>query len=263
MTPDNEISSAEMQAGGSLPSSSVTVSERPVASSSSGNDASTRKTGCRIALWPTGPGGDQDPQPGAKEAFAPVFLLNPDGTLMRGVPPGHKEWSPPTTPRQPLEDDSFILADLESSVLATHAEWERAHDRHARFFQALLLLGFVAEVAFMAMFCFYSKRFIEESASAFPKDCRWALFWVLVVCETLYMLTYYGLGGLAVWLRTRRRLYGAFAAVALAGIFGQLLLAYVDRFNLFILSHRMMSYIYAKKFLRRVSALETVTRRRW
>lgn len=234
-------------------------------SSSGGNNATTptSKNGFCIALWPTGLAGDQDPQPGSNCTLAPVFLLNPDGGLMRGVPAGYKEWTPPTTPRQALEDDTFILADLEPGALATQAEWERAHDRHARFFQVLLILGFVAEVAFMAMFCFYSQKFIEESASAFPQDCRWALFWTLVVIETLYMFTYYGVGGMAVWLRTRRRLYGAFAAVALAGIFGQLLLAYVDRFNLFVLSHRMMSYIYAKKFLRRVASLESVTRRRW
>jgi len=78
-----------------------------------------------------------------------------------------------------------------------------------------------------------------------PHSALWRIFWVLFVCEMSYVKLYYGLGFTAIY-KNRPRLYTWFTNVALAGIVGQVLFAYMNAFNLLIFLLRLASYVYAK-----------------
>jgi len=179
-----------------------------------------------------------------KESNAPkpVFLLHPDGTLAEGIPEGHKESTPPTTPR--LEGLAFNGADLS-------AEFEQVFVRHERLFLSLLLMEFATEVSFNVMYCYYAEYSVREVSLVYHSltlHGLWVIFWTLFALEVCYMMVYYGVGALAIW-KGRPKLYHGFAVVALAGILGQVLLAYMNKFNLLIFFLRLMAYVYAK-FLR-------------
>jgi len=172
----------------------------------------------------------------------PIFILNPDGTLAEGIPPGHKEHTPPTTPR--LEGLTLVGGDVS-------AEFEQVFLRHERLFMTLLLTEFVAEVSFNIMYCYYAEYSVREVSLVYRSLSLyglWVIFWTLFALEISYMMVYYSLGALAIW-QGRRKLYHGFAVVALAGILGQVLLAYMNKFNLLIFFLRLMAYVYAK-FLR-------------
>lgn len=166
--------------------------------------------------------------------------MNPDGTLSQGVPEGHKEQTPPTTPR--LEGMSG--ADLS-------AEFEQVFARHERLFLSLLLMEFATEVSFNIMYCYYAEYSIREVALVYHSLTLynlWVIFWTLFAMEVGYMMIYYTLGAMAIW-RGKPKLYHSFSIVALAGILGQVLLAYMNKFNLLIFFLRLMAYVYSK-FLR-------------
>jgi len=172
----------------------------------------------------------------------PVFLLNPDGTLAEGIPEGHKEQTPPTTPRW----EGLALAGGDLS-----AEFEQVFVRHERLFLSLLLMEFATEVSFNIMYCYYAEYSVREVSLVYHSLTLyglWVIFWTLFALEISYMMVYYGLGALAIW-KGRPKLYHGFAVVALAGILGQVLLAYMNKFNLLIFFLRLMAYVYAK-FLR-------------
>jgi len=172
----------------------------------------------------------------------PVFLLNPDGSLAEGIPDGHKEQTPPTTPRW----EGLALGGGDLS-----AEFEQVFVRHERLFLSLLLMEFATEVSFNIMYCYYAEYSVREVSLVYHSLTLyglWVIFWTLFALEICYMMVYYGLGALAIW-KGRPKLYHGFAVVALAGILGQVLLAYMNKFNLLIFFLRLMAYVYAK-FLR-------------
>merc|ERR1719409_1187760 len=66
-----------------------------------------------------------------------------------------------------------------------------------------------------------------------------------------YGLVYYSVGALALWA-DRPRYYKMFATCGLIGIATQMLLAYINKFNLLIFFLRLIAYVYAK-FLRNMA----------
>lgn len=172
----------------------------------------------------------------------PVFLKHPDGSMSEGVPPGYKETPAPRSPRQGRIlwwDDSMA------------AEFDFIYSRHEKLFVSLLLMEFVVEFTFNVMYLFYAKYSVREVGMVYhtlSQNTLWVIFWVLFGAEVAYCIIYYTMGFCSVWT-SKPRYYRWFSHVALVGILGQVLLAYMNKFNLLIFFLRLMAYIYAK-FLR-------------
>eukprot|EP00747_Dinoflagellata_sp_TGD_P166696 gnl/TRDRNA2_/TRDRNA2_189893_c0_seq1.p1 gnl/TRDRNA2_/TRDRNA2_189893_c0~~gnl/TRDRNA2_/TRDRNA2_189893_c0_seq1.p1 ORF type:complete len:234 (+),score=41.42 gnl/TRDRNA2_/TRDRNA2_189893_c0_seq1:166-867(+) len=179
-----------------------------------------------------------------KKAPASVFLENPDGSLLYGAPPGAKEPTPPHTPREPWE---YSLG-VDSSM---SAEFEQIYQKHEKLFTVMILMELVTEVTFTAFYVHYARYSINEVGHTYRHLSRsliTCMYWIMVVAEVTYLITYYVLASVAIW-RSRPRIYRWFANAALVGLIAQVSLAYMNKFNLLVFFLRLMSYIYAK-FLR-------------
>jgi len=172
----------------------------------------------------------------------PIFLENPDGSMAEGIPPGFKDATPPRSPRMQgvgWWDENMAL------------EFEYIYSRHEKLFLSLLLMEFVVELTFNVMYVYYAEYSVREVSlvyHGFELRSLWIIFWVLFGAEIAYCFFYYGLGFMAIY-KNRPSYYKYFAHVALLGILGQVLLAYMNKFNLLVFFLRLMAYIYAK-FLR-------------
>lgn len=176
------------------------------------------------------------------EVKVPIFLLNPDGSMVEGIPPGYKDATPPRSPRRDTFWDPALVE-----------EFEYIYSRHEKLFLSLLLIELVVEVTFNLMYAYYAEYSIHEVALVyhmFGQHTLKILFWVMFALENVYCLTYYVLGFSAIYTN-KAKVYRYFATVALAGVLGQVLLAYMNKFNLLVFFLRLMAYIYAK-FLRRL-----------
>mmetsp|Transcript_67571 Transcript_67571/g.197758 ORF Transcript_67571/g.197758 Transcript_67571/m.197758 type:complete len:199 (-) Transcript_67571:92-688(-) len=169
----------------------------------------------------------------------PVFVENPDGSLVQGVPPGYKEQTPPGTPRQQLVDPTFTT--INSDIV-------RALARHETLFLSMLVLQLLVEIAFEAIHVSYREDAIFELSLIYPAlsvTVIRVMYWLAFVGEVIYSIAFFGLGILAAF-KSKPRLYQRFSTVALIGTLGQLPLAYLNRFNLLIFFLRFISYAYAR-----------------
>mmetsp|Transcript_43945 Transcript_43945/g.81624 ORF Transcript_43945/g.81624 Transcript_43945/m.81624 type:complete len:208 (+) Transcript_43945:147-770(+) len=168
----------------------------------------------------------------------PVFVENPDGTLVQGVPPGYCEPTPPQTPRSHMAEASAAL----------NADIVRVLARHETLFLALLLLQLIVECAFEMMHINYHEEAVFELSLIYPSlsiSVLKMLYWFACACEIAYCFIYFSLGVLAA-LQSKPRFYQRFSTVALIGTLGQLPLAYLNRFNLLIFFLRFIAYAYAR-----------------
>lgn len=173
----------------------------------------------------------------------PVFLENPDGSLIYGIPPGTKVPSPPHTPRR-----SDGLAPMDPALAA---EVEYIFQRHEKLFLSLLVMELATEITFSLMYLYYAEYSVHEVSLVYHQlslRTLWLIFGSLFATEITYFCIYYGLGFWAIW-SNKRRVYRWFANAALVGILGQVMLAYMNKFNLLVFFLRLMAYVYAK-FLR-------------
>jgi len=171
-----------------------------------------------------------------KPPLGPVFIENPDGTLVQGVPPGYDECTPPSTPRRDSFDPSAPLS----------ADIIRALARHELLFLGLLALQLAVECMFETMHIEYREDAIFELALIYPSVPPAALrvlYWFAFFAECLYTGAFLSLGVMAAF-RGKPKLYQRFSTVALVGTLGQLPLAYLNRFNLLIFFLRFISYAY-------------------
>lgn len=173
-----------------------------------------------------------------------VFVAQPAGNLLVGAPQGYKDKTPPGTPR--IGDTPLAWAD--ESLLA---EFEYIFMRHEKLFLALLLMEFVVEAVFNCMYVYYASYAVHEVAHVYHSlsiHTLWVILGVMWIGEICFCATYYSMGFLSVWA-TKPHYYEWFSRVALVGIFGQVLLAYMNKFNILVFFLRLLSYIYSK-FLR-------------
>jgi len=173
------------------------------------------------------------------EQAGPVFVENPDGSLVQGVPAEYKEQTPPGTPRQQVTEPGFTA--LNSDIVRVLA-------RHETLFLTLLFLQLVVEIVFEAMHIKYREDAIFELSLIYPAlsiSVLTVLYWLAFVGESIYSFAFFGLGVLAAF-KSKPRLYQRFSTVALIGTLGQLPLAYLNRFNLLIFFLRFISYAYAR-----------------
>ncbi|CEM14801.1 unnamed protein product [Vitrella brassicaformis CCMP3155] len=178
----------------------------------------------------------------------PVFFQNPDGSYLEGVPPGYKERTPPRSPRLP--DVNGWFDELDAPTLGE--EFLFIYTRHEKLFLSLLLMELLIEVTFNAMYVYYRNYTVREVAIIYhgvlSLQTLWTIFWVMFAIESAYEVAFYATGFWAV-ISDRPSAYQWFSQIALFGILGQVVLAYMNKFNLLIFFFRLMAYIYAK-FLR-------------
>lgn len=182
----------------------------------------------------------------------PIMVENPDGSMAEGVPPGYKEKTPPRSPRLPFTDDG-LWRDLDAAGL--QEEISLLHSRHEKLFITLLLLQFFCEGVFNVLYVVHVKAAVEEVRSVYRNvsvEHLQTILWSIFVLEVIYCVAYYSLAVAAVWTN-RPRYYRMFATTCLVGILGQVLMAYVNKFNLLIFFLRLLAYIYSK-FLRQLAA---------
>mmetsp|Transcript_89110 Transcript_89110/g.191207 ORF Transcript_89110/g.191207 Transcript_89110/m.191207 type:complete len:196 (-) Transcript_89110:73-660(-) len=174
----------------------------------------------------------------AQSLYDPVFVENPDGSLVQGVPPGYAEKTPPGTPRQhPAENGQALRVDI-MRVLA----------RHEAIFLSLLALQLCVEISFETMHVKYREDALFELTLVYPAvglPRLRLLYWLIFAGEAVYFMAFFVLGVLAAF-RSKPRMYQRFAAVALVGTLGQLPLAFLNRFNLLVFFLRFISYAYAR-----------------
>eukprot|EP00929_Paragymnodinium_shiwhaense_P002406 TRINITY_DN10263_c0_g1_i1.p1 TRINITY_DN10263_c0_g1~~TRINITY_DN10263_c0_g1_i1.p1 ORF type:complete len:196 (+),score=47.36 TRINITY_DN10263_c0_g1_i1:222-809(+) len=168
----------------------------------------------------------------------PIFVENPDGTLLQGAPSGYREQTPPGTPRSQVLDLSQALSTDIIRVLA----------RHETLFLLLLVLQLAVELIFETMHLEYRDDAIFELSLIYPTMSvrgLTTLYWLASAAEMLYFFFYFWLGIVAA-IRGKPRLYQSLSTVALAGTLGQLPLAYLNRFNLLVFFLRFITYAYAR-----------------
>lgn len=179
----------------------------------------------------------------------PILVENPDGSMSEGVPPGYKEKTPPRSPRGLAEG---LWGEVDA--MGIEEELQMLHSRHQKLFVSLLLLQFVTEVSFDVIYIFRRKHALQEVEAIYPHadpQHLMAALWTLFVCEVLFGVVYYSLGAVALYTNKPRH-YKYFAGCCLIGILGQVLMAYMNKFNLVIFFMRLLTYIYSK-FLRSIA----------
>mmetsp|Transcript_37749 Transcript_37749/g.82911 ORF Transcript_37749/g.82911 Transcript_37749/m.82911 type:complete len:218 (+) Transcript_37749:137-790(+) len=183
-------------------------------------------------------------RPAAEDSkLEPIFMQNPDGSLVCLAPPGWKIPSPPSSPRlstrdlmRPLFDNAVSLEDTES-----------VYRRHELFFFLLLLFEGSVELAFHAVFVERADqaiKLVSQNFSHIPLPVLWWIFWGLATAELMYGGLYYILGIVCVQ-KNRPRIYKWFGTVALGGLLGQVVLAYMNACNVLVLLLRLSAYVYS------------------
>jgi len=189
----------------------------------------------------------------------PIFLENPDGSMLEGVPPGYKDPTPPRSPRG-LNGQPWVLPvgldDLDTANGLTLAEEiDFIYGRHERLLGSLLLVQFLLELAYNFVYILHSEPSIIEVVTLYRNNISRrsaeVIFWTMFGTQAAYAVGYYCVACYALWVK-RPHAYRAFANWCLVGIAAQVFLAYINKFNLLVFFLRLLSYIYAK-FLQNLS----------
>jgi hypothetical protein len=204
--------------------------------------------GCSISSdSEAGSGAGSQTSNDASKPLVPIIVQNPDGSMSEGVPPGYKEKLPPPSPRSVGADGLFGGLD----AAGVHEELLILQSRHERMFIALIVVQFFVEMSFNTLYVLHADESLREIEAVYGADQEKVLIimlWVTFGIDIAFGLVYYSLGWLAA-CTNRPRYYMWFATACMCGILGQVLMAYINKFNLLIFFMRLLSYIYAK-FLR-------------
>lgn len=207
------------------------------------------------------PGKPRTPPSSEDEAHknVPIFLENPDGSMLEGVPPGYKDPTPPRSPRG-LNGQPWVLPvgidDLDAANGLTLAEEvDFIYGRHERLLASLLLVQFLLELAYNFVYVLHSEPSIIEVVTLYrnniSRKTAEVVFWTMFGTQAAYSVGYYSVAIYAIWVK-RPHAYRMFANWCLVGIAAQVFLAYINKFNLLVFFLRLLSYIYAK-FLQNLS----------
>eukprot|EP00437_Effrenium_voratum_P021635 CAMPEP_0181410870 /NCGR_PEP_ID=MMETSP1110-20121109/7567_1 /TAXON_ID=174948 /ORGANISM="Symbiodinium sp., Strain CCMP421" /LENGTH=198 /DNA_ID=CAMNT_0023533441 /DNA_START=149 /DNA_END=745 /DNA_ORIENTATION=- len=182
--------------------------------------------------------------------LGPVFVQNPDGSIVQGVPPGFHEPTPPGTPR--------LGADMNFNSLS--ADIVRVLARHEALFLSLMVMHLVVVCSFQYIELQYKDDAVMELTLIYPdltENTIRSLHWLAFVGEASYSIAFFGLGMVCACV-AKPVLYARFAVVALIGTLGQLPMAYLNRFNLLIFFLRFLSYAYARFLCNLLRTIDTL-----
>jgi len=177
----------------------------------------------------------------------PIFLKNPDGTMTEGVPPGYKDLIPTEQSAKPygFMGDRFSQS-LDEEQL--HDEVNFLAGRHVQLFSALVAFQFVVEVTFEAMYVMHQDLALQEQHYLYtkaPMSTLVVVFWGTFAIEAGFAAVYYSLAAIAI-SSGRPKHFEFFARCGITGVFIEIALAYVNRFNLLIFFMRLLAFMYAR-----------------
>lgn len=187
----------------------------------------------------------------SEDERTPVLLKNPDGSMSEGVPPGYKEKNPPggsgDASRLPYGYFSDgLVGELDAAMLQDELNFLTR--RHQQIFASLMMMQLMVEIVFFVLNIANVDVSVREAKYIYPKASSSALqnaYWYIFGLELVYSIVYYSLAGLAVRFQ-RAKYYRWFSTCCVLGIISQLVLAYMNKFNLLIFFLRMLAYLYAK-----------------
>jgi hypothetical protein len=177
----------------------------------------------------------------------PLVIENPDGSLHHGLPAGkrYKKARPETPPGDRLARE-WVAWDPELLV-----QVERLYSRHERVFLILIFLQFLLENSFNALLIKHSASTAAEIQKSYPfmndEKARY-VFWAIVGTAVIFATSYYIVAAMAVWER-RTRWMKIFSDMAVIGILGQVLFAYINRFNLILFCLRFLVFAHSRFLL--------------
>lgn len=194
----------------------------------------------------------------------PIFLENPDGSIAEAIPssvveaklkgarrsdrPGAREGS----------DSDGSLDSRSSAVAAVNMaqEVDQLYTRHERIFMVLVVMQFLLEALYTAVFVTRMRPSVVEFVAMYnweisPKAAE-VVLWMGFVVQVVYSIVYYCLAVVSVWTKKPKN-YQRFGTCCLTGVMGLVLMAYLDKFNLPIFFLRLLAFIYAR-FLQGLTA---------
>mmetsp|Transcript_12674 Transcript_12674/g.35051 ORF Transcript_12674/g.35051 Transcript_12674/m.35051 type:complete len:221 (-) Transcript_12674:94-756(-) len=182
---------------------------------------------------------------GKKNVATPLFLENPDGTIMEATPncKGGLPWK-----RAADYGSATLIRESDGgSEMAPEADY--LYSRHERILAGLLSIQLAVELLYN--FVFVTR--IELSVTEFLSVYSWKLnprlvemfFWCIFTLQLCYVVLYFMAAAVAL-MHKRSRQYMIFAHVCLMGIAAMVLLSYVDKFNLLLFIIKILVFIYAK-----------------
>jgi hypothetical protein len=191
----------------------------------------------------------------------PLVFENPDGSLTHALPTGkrYKKAVPGTPPGDRLAQE-WMAWDPE---LLTQIS--RLYGKHERIFLVLIFLQFLLENSFNALLIKHRTSTVHEILRTYPfmpVETGQVVFLVTIALAFGFAVAYYILATVAVWER-KSRCMKIFSETAMIGILGQVMFAYINRFNLILFFLRFIVFAHSRFLLSILdgSARIIVTRR--
>ena len=190
---------------------------------------------------------DESGEEGSDNPKEPLVFENPDGSLHHALPSGtrYKRPAPETPPGDRLGRD-WIFWDPELM-----RQIERIYAHHERAFIILIFLQFLLENGFNVLLIKHRGGTIDEIQRAYPfmtEENAMIVFWVLTGIGITFAAIYYILAGLCIY--ERRSIYMKyFSDASMVGIIGQVIFAYINRFNLVLFFLRFVIFSYSRFLL--------------
>ncbi len=179
-----------------------------------------------------------------------LVLENPDGSFHHALPTGLRYKKPRCeTPPLDVRQRGLGLNDWIIWDPAILEQIERLYRKHERVFVILLFFQFLLEMGFNALLVRHQSETQVEIHRAyhFLSDDEGAkiLFWVIISAGFAFAAVYYTSAVLAVWDR-RASYMKLFSDVAIVGVLGQVMYAYINRFNLVIFFLRFIIFAHSR-----------------
>ena len=177
-----------------------------------------------------------------------LVFENPDGSLHHALPAGVRYKQPPDIVSETPDNRGIGLSDWVIWDPLLLQQIERVYGRHERIFLVLLFVQFLLENSFNALLIKHKISTLSElfrSYSFLSPDAADVVFWIIVGTATAFAAVYYVVAATAVWDR-RPGTMKLFSDVAIAGILGQILFAYINRFNLILFFLRFIVFAHSR-----------------
>eukprot|EP00401_Gymnodinium_catenatum_P043756 CAMPEP_0117538482 /NCGR_PEP_ID=MMETSP0784-20121206/42501_1 /TAXON_ID=39447 /ORGANISM="" /LENGTH=228 /DNA_ID=CAMNT_0005335097 /DNA_START=194 /DNA_END=876 /DNA_ORIENTATION=+ len=194
-------------------------------------------------------------QAAPKLGVGPIFLENPDGTILEATPSTFdKKKARGYGPNGDTESDT--TSQSENVAATMYEEVDFLFSRHECVFWLLLFVLLVLETLYSIVFVLHMKQAVEEFSLMYGyrgrKKAVESVYWCIFAFHLTYSITFYAVACMALYTK-HPKYYQKFATWALAGIVAMVFLAYFDEFNLLIFFLRLLAYIYAR-FLQGLSS---------
>jgi len=192
-----------------------------------------------------------------------VIVENPDGTYFQGVPAKLRKGA--YTAEEGKDGNLFenyprnrILYIVDDDEIAVYSGFQQLpvvvddflelYLRHARYFTVGLVVLMFIEIGLWVLGYMDRTEAVAQLMVTYNTNAQselMTLYMTLLYTEIGYIVIYYILGYLAVYKRSVK-LYSWFATFSLIGLIFEMILAYVNRFDIFIFIMRFIAFIYSR-----------------